>query len=181
MMNEVEIVKLGNPKLRLVSEPIPESEFGTSELQKISELLFHMMKTKGGVGIAAPQIGINKRMFVFGMEKHPVYTSMVPVPYTVLINPELSFLTEEKEESYEGCLSIGSLRAKVPRYKKIFYTGFDVEGNKIEREVTEFHARVIQHEYDHLDGIVFLDRVVNYKSLGFHEELIASGLLKINY
>jgi peptide deformylase len=171
-------IKLGNPKLRLISEPVHQNDFGSKELRELVDLLFDTMHEEGGVGLAAPQIGINKRLLVFGMEKSP-YPDRESVPYTTLINPTIEFLTEETEEAYEGCISVGALRGKVPRKTKIYYTGYDIEGNIIEREVSGFHARVVQHEYDHLDGIIFLDRMKDFSSLGFHDELIASGLLHI--
>jgi peptide deformylase len=99
---------------------------------------------------------------------------MLPIPYTVLINPVIELFTNDMEEEYEACLSVGSLKGKVPRYTHLRYRGFDEKGVLIEREVDGLHARVVQHEYDHLDGVVFLDRVRDYVSLGFHEELMAA-------
>ncbi len=178
-MFDYKIVKLGNPSLRLVSEPVTKDEFDSNELQTIVEKLFFVLKKEGGVGLAAPQIGINKRIIVIGMEKHPVYTQLDSIPDTVIINPTIKILTDELEESYEGCMSVGALRGKVSRPKRIHYSGFDISGNLIENEVEGLHARVVQHEIDHLDGIIFLDKVTNHISLGFHEELVASGQLKL--
>jgi len=178
-MFEYKIIKLGNPSLRQVSEPIHENEFDSKELHDIVNKLFFAFKKEKAAGLAAPQIGINKRIIVFGVEKHPIYTHVNPVPDTVLINPTIEILTDELEEAYEGCFSVGTLRGKVARAKRIFYRGFDVHGNVIEREAEGLHARVVQHEYDHLDGIVFLDKVTDHLSLGFYDELIESGQLKL--
>lgn len=173
------LIQLGNPLLRLNSAEIQENEFDSEELNNLVSSLFSILKDKGGVGIAAPQIGINKRVFVFSMDKHPIYTEIPSIPYTVLINPKIINLTEEVEERYEGCFSVGTLRGKVNRCKKIVYTGLDINGNLIEREVDGLHARVVQHEYDHLDGILFIDKLSDPKSLGFHQELVAAGEVKI--
>tara|TARA_R110000868_G_scaffold65823_1_gene196489 strand:- start:3029 stop:3577 length:549 start_codon:yes stop_codon:yes gene_type:complete len=174
-MSNTEVIKLGNPLLRLVSKLIPDNEYGTNELRRLSEKLFNVMKVESGLGLAAPQIGINKRAIVFGMEQHPARTDLPPIPYTVLFNPSFEPITDETYADYEGCLSVGSLRAKVSRYKSIVYRGFDAEGSLIEREVSDLHARVIQHEIDHLDGVIFLDRVTDYHSMGFHDELTLAG------
>lgn len=176
--NPPQVIQLGNPLLRLISSEILETELDTNELQMIVSSLFKIMEVKGGVGIAAPQIGINKRIIVFGMNSHPIYTEIPSIPYTVLINPMIELMTDETEERYEGCLSVGTLRGKVNRFKKIHYKGFDLTGKLIEREVEGLHARVVQHEYDHLDGILFTDKISDIKSLGFHQELVASGEVK---
>lgn len=178
-MVDYKIVKLGNPSLREISNPVNENEFDSQELHNIVDTLFFALKKEGGVGIAAPQIGVNQRIIVFGMEKHPVYTEVESIPYTVLINPIIHILTDELEEAYEGCMSVGTLRGKVSRPKRIFYSGFDVNGHLIENEVAGLHARVVQHEIDHLDGVIFLDKVTDHLSLGFHEELVAAGQLKL--
>ena len=177
MTKDYDVVLLGNPSLRLVSKPILEEEFGSSDLNQLSELLFHIMKLKNGLGLAAPQIGINKRALVFGMDNHPAQVHRPSIPYTVLFNPSFERLSNMMEDEYEGCLSVGDLRGKVSRYKDIVYLGYDVEGNLIEREVSSLHARVFQHEIDHLDGIIFLDKVTDHQSLGFHNELINNGVL----
>ena len=177
-MNNSEIIKLGNPLLRLSSESISEIEYGTNELRRLSEKLFHIMKLEKGLGLAAPQIGLSKRAIVFGMDQHPTRTDLDPIPYTILFNPSFEPTTDETYEDYEGCLSVGELRAKVSRYKTIYYRGFNIEGQLIEREASNLHARVIQHETDHLNGVMFLDRVTNYHSLGFHDELTLAGAFK---
>jgi peptide deformylase len=176
-MDSNAVIQLGNPLLRLISEPIPNNIFGSSELKKMESLLFKVLEEKQGLGLAAPQIGISKRVIVFGMKQHPIHTDLAPIPFTALFNPSFEPLSDILEEGYEGCLSVGQLRAKVPRYKSIGYRGYDVEGNLIEREVSDLHARAVQHEFDHLEGVIFLDKVTDYGSLGFHEELICSGAL----
>lgn len=174
-MHTKKVIKLGNPLLRLASESIIEQEYETEQLRSWANELFHHMKLEKGLGLAAPQIGLSKRIIVFGMEKHPVHTELEAIPFTVLCNPSFQAVTNEQYEDYEGCLSVGELRGKVPRYQTIRYQGFDLKGRLIEREASNLHARIVQHEIDHLDGIVFLDRVMNHLSLGFHDELVASG------
>ncbi|MFJ1268631.1 peptide deformylase [Legionella lytica] len=176
-MNAHAVIQLGNPLLRMISEPISGDLFGTEELKELESLLFKTLEEQQGLGLAAPQIAIQKRALVFGMQQHPVRTDLPSIPFTVLFNPSFEPLSDEMEEAYEGCLSVGQLRGKVPRHKHIMYRGYDANGNLIEREASDLHARVVQHEYDHLDGIIFLDRVTNYHSLGFHEELVRSGAL----
>ncbi|MFO3210888.1 peptide deformylase [Legionella pneumophila serogroup 2] len=177
-MDKTEIILLGNPLLRQIAEPIADDKFGTPELKQMEELLFEMLAAENGLGLAAPQIGISKRALVFGMDKHPVHTHLPAIPFTILFNPSFEPLSDECVEDYEGCLSVGTLRGKVSRYKHIRYRGYDANGNLIEREAVDLHARVLQHEYDHLDGVIFLDKVTNVNSLGFHEELIRAGELK---
>lgn len=174
-MDSYTVIQLGNPLLRMISEPITNDLFGSEELKKMESILFKTLDEKKGLGLAAPQIGINKRVIIFGMQQHPIRAHLAPIPFTTLLNPSFEPLSDIMEEEYEGCLSVGQLRGKVPRYKSIGYRGYDIEGNLIEREVSDLHARVVQHELDHLDGVIFLDKVTDYSSLGFHEELIRSG------
>ncbi|OGV29998.1 MAG: peptide deformylase [Legionellales bacterium RIFCSPHIGHO2_12_FULL_35_11] len=179
-MEANKVIKLGNPLLRLVSEPIANNEFGTDALKTLANTLFDVMAQENGLGLAAPQIGINKRAIVFGMDKHPIHTELPPIPYTVLFNPSFVPTSDICVEDYEGCLSVGNLRGKVSRYKSIRYRGYDANGHLIEREVSDLHARAVQHELDHLNGVIFLDRITNHSSLGFHEELVLSGVLPSN-
>lgn len=175
-MDSYNLLRLGNPLLRTISEPIGEDLFGTEYLKNIETTLFTGLRQENGLGLAAPQIGIMKRAIVFGMEQHPLYTDLSAIPFTALFNPSWEPLSEIKEEAYEGCLSVGQIRGKVARYKSIGYRGYDQEGNLIEREVTDLHARVLQHEFDHLEGVIFLDKISDHKSLGFHDELVRSGM-----
>lgn len=177
-MEPYNIIRLGNPSLRETSEPISEEAFGTHELKQLEQRLFEVMKAEGGLGLAAPQIGINKRALVFGMEQHPVHTDLPTIPFTVLFNPTYEPMSDTCVEDYEGCLSVGTLRGKVSRYQSIRYRGYDADGQVIEREVSDLHARVLQHEYDHLEGVIFLDKVTDVNSLGFHDELVRIGELK---
>lgn len=174
-MEPVKVIKIGNPLLRLASEPIADHEFGTDELKTLTDTLFDVMAQENGLGLAAPQIGINKRAIVFGMDQHPVRTELPAIPYTILFNPSYAPTTDVCVEDYEGCLSVGNLRGKVSRHQSIVYRGYDIDGHLIEREVSDLHARVVQHECDHLDGVIFLDKITNHNSLGFHEELVQSG------
>lgn len=172
------ILQVGNPQLRVKSELIDKSQFGSSELHELAQSLIKMMGENDGIGLAAPQIGLNKRIFVFGMQKNERRSDQKPIPMSVLINPEWAPLSDEKVSGYEACLSIGnSLMAQVPRFRKIGYRGFDENGVLIEGEAQDLHARVIQHEYDHLDGILFLDRVEDTKTFGFYEELRSHNLI----
>lgn len=177
-MDKYNIILLGNPLLRQLAQPIADEEFCTPELMQMEQVLFEMLKAENGLGLAAPQIGISKRALVFGMDKHPVHTHLPVIPFTVLFNPSYEPLSDECVEDYEGCLSVGTLRGKVSRYKHIRYRGYDANGQLIEREVSDLHARVLQHECDHLDGVIFLDKVTNVNSLGFHDELVRAGELK---
>jgi peptide deformylase len=129
------------------------------------------MAAKNGAGLAAPQIGVGQRVVIFGVESNPRYPDAEPVPFTVLVNPKLVMLTREIEEDWEGCLSVPGMRGVVPRYTKLRYSGFDIEGNPIERIAEGFHARVVQHECDHLDGILYPQRMTDLTRFGFNEEL----------
>ena len=129
------------------------------------------MKANDGAGLAAPQIGVFKRLVIFGFDTNDRYPEADSVPFTVLINPIITPLSDEKENGWEGCLSVPGLRGVVPRYTHIKYEGYDTEGKKIEREVEDFHARVVQHECDHLDGILYPMKIEDYRYFGFHEEI----------
>jgi peptide deformylase len=129
------------------------------------------MNALNGAGLAAPQIGVLERVVIFGVERNARYPDAEPVPYTELVNPVIRPLTDELEEGWEGCLSVPGLRGVVPRWTRIRYTGFDPQGNRIEREASDFHARVVQHECDHLDGILYPMRVRDFSRFGFTEVL----------
>ena len=174
-MDSHTVIQLGNPLLRIISEPISQDCFGTEQLKKMESILFKVLEEEQGLGLAAPQIAINKRAIVFGMKQHPIYTDLAAIPFTILFNPSFEPLSNVMEEAYEGCLSVGQLRGKVPRYKSIGYRGYDAEGRLVEREVSDLHARVVQHEFDHLNGVLFIDRVEDTLSLGFTPELRAFG------
>lgn len=168
-MTEQSIVKMGNKQLSTPSLPV--DDFHSLEIPPLIEDMLDTMKAKKGVGIAAPQIGWNKRIIMFGFEKNERYPNEKPIPFTILINPSYKILTEETVESWEGCLSVPGLRGLVPRAYRIKYSGYDLQGKKITRTVEGFHARVVQHECDHLDGILFPQRINNMRNFGFEDEL----------
>ena len=167
-----EIVRLGNPSLRERSTELHQHEFNSPWLMELIKDLWNSMEHYGGVGIAAPQIGVNRRVCVFGFEKSARYPQAEPVPYTILCNPEIVILDNEPVGFHEGCLSVDDLRGLVMRPRKIIYRGVDQFGTMIERTVSDFHARLVLHEIDHLDGTVFVDRVNDTHTLGFRDELI---------
>ncbi len=163
------IIKLGNKQLATPSLPV--TDFSSTELKCLINDMRETMKEKGGVGIAAPQIGCNLRVVMFGFESNKRYPNEKPVPFTILINPVIEILSDEMVDDWEGCLSVPGLRGLVPRYKKIKYTGYDQEGNSISEIAENFHARVVQHECDHIDGILFPRRIKDMKFFGFEDEL----------
>lgn len=163
------VVKLGNKKLATPSLPV--IDFATSDLLDLVKDMQDTMKEKGGVGIAAPQIGINLRVIMFGFEKSLRYPDEKPIPFTILINPQLEIISEDKVDSWEGCLSVPGLRGLVPRYQKIRYSGFDLKGNSINGIAEGFHARILQHECDHLDGVLFPQHIKDMRHFGFEDEL----------
>ena len=163
-----DILKMGNPELLKVSEPV---DFEKDDLTTLIEDMKETMKANDGAGLAAPQIGVFKRLVIFGFDSNDRYPEADSVPFTVLINPIITPLSDEKENGWEGCLSVPGLRGVVPRFTHIKYEGYDAEGNKLEREVEDFHARVVQHECDHLDGILYPMKIEDYRYFGFHEEI----------
>jgi peptide deformylase len=163
------ILKMGDPRLLRKAEPV--TEFDTPELHALIEDMMETMHAAGGVGLAAPQIGVNLQLVLFGFKKSERYPDAPPVPETILINPVLTPLSDQSEEGWEGCLSVPGMRGMVPRFTKLHYSGFDQWGNKIEREVEDFHARVVQHECDHLAGILYPMRMSDLSRFGFTEVL----------
>lgn len=171
-----DVIRMGHPVLRQRAKPV--EKFGTPELKQLVQDMVETMEFKNGAGLAAPQIGVSQRVVIFGVEHNPRYPDAEPVPFTVLVNPKLVMLTREVEEDWEGCLSVPGMRGVVPRYTKLRYSGFDADGNPIEREATGFHARVVQHECDHLDGILYPQRMTDLSKLGFIEELFPGEDIK---
>jgi peptide deformylase len=163
------ILRMGDPRLLRVSEPV--REFNTPELQSLLQDMFDTMHAADGAGLAAPQIGVALRVVIFGFEDNKRYPDAPPVPQTVLINPVLEALGEQLEDGWEGCLSVPGLRGMVPRIARVRYSGFDEKGRRFTREVDGFHARVVQHECDHLDGILYPMRIRDFSRFGFTEEL----------
>ena len=166
-MSVKSVLKMGHPTLLSRSEEV--SQFDTPELLTLIADMKDTMAHLNGAGIAAPQIGVSKRVVIFGFENNVRYPSEDSVPFTILINPKIEPLSEDMEEGIEGCLSVPGLSGSVPRYTKIRYRGFDPEGAAIDRTVTDFHARVVQHECDHLDGILYPARIRDFSTFGFIE------------
>ena len=156
---------------RLLQPAAPVGEFGTPELAALVEDMFDTMAAHGGVGLAAPQIGVGLQVVIFGFERSERYPDAAPVPRTILVNPVITPLTEDREEGWEGCLSVPGLRGVVPRWSRVRYTGFDPYGDPIDRTVDGFHARVVQHECDHLAGTLYPMRMRDFTRFGFTEVL----------
>ena len=164
-----EVLKMGDPRLLRVSRPI--EAFGTPELDTLVADMLETMRALNGAGIAAPQIGVDLRVVIFGVSSNPRYPDVEQVPLTVLCNPEIEFLGAEMEDGWEGCLSVPGLRGVVPRYTRLRYRGFTEKGEPIERDASGFHARVVQHECDHLDGVLYPMRIRDFSRFGFTDVL----------
>jgi len=162
------VLKMGEPLLRAVAAPVERFD---AELAALIADMDDTMRSLSGAGIAAPQIGVSRRVVIFELKENPRYSHVAPVPYTVLVNPTLTTLDSEQEEGWEGCLSVPGMRGLVPRYRRLRYQGFDAAGAPIDRTVEGFHARVVQHEVDHLDGILFPQRVRDLRNFGFEDAL----------
>ena len=164
-----EVLRMGDP--RLLQRSVEVERFGTPELAALLQDMRDTMAHMNGAGLAAPQIGVNLRVVIFGVTANPRYPDAEEVPDTVLINPVLEPLSDEIEESWEGCLSVPGMRGWVPRWKRLRYWGFDEKGFRFSREVADFHARVVQHECDHLDGVLYPMRIRDLTKFGFNEAL----------
>lgn len=160
-----------NPTLRATAESVTTDEFKTNWLKDLVRTMLDIMKEKGAVGVAAPQIGVSKRVIVFGTAYARRRKPEVDIPDTVLINPAFKLLSETKESGYEGCLNCGDLMGQVPRGTEIEYSGYDMDGNFISKHATGLEARILQHEVDHLNGFLFFDRVEDKESLTTYDEL----------
>jgi len=163
------VLRMGDP--RLLEKAAQVAAFDTPELHPLLQDMRDTMAALNGAGLAAPQIGVGLQVVIFGVDANPRYPDAELVPDTVLINPVLTPLSDEMDEGWEGCLSIPGLRGLVPRYKRLRYQGFDQFGNPIDRTVSGFHARVVQHECDHLQGILYPMRIRDMRQFGFVEEL----------
>jgi peptide deformylase len=170
-------LRLGDARLRAPTEAV--TVLDTPELRELVADMIETMHAHDGAGLAANQIGVLKRVVIFGFERNPRYPDAEPVPFTVLVNPEIELLGNERESGWEGCLSVPGMRGLVPRHTRIAYRGVDVLGNPIEREASGFHARVVQHECDHLDGILYPQRIEDFTAFGFIDELRASGAFDV--
>ena len=168
------ILKMGDPLLLRDSIPIEINQIPSTEIQTLIDDMLETMHSRNGAGLAAPQLGVNQQIVVFGFEKNPRYPDAEPIEQTILINPIITVMDKQEEEDWEGCLSVPGIRAKVPRYKKIRYQGYDRTGKPIDRTVDGFHARVVQHECDHLSGTLFPMRVKDFSNFGFTEVLFPS-------
>jgi peptide deformylase len=160
-----EILKMGDPRLLRVAPPV--TQFDTPELHALVADMFDTMHAVDGAGLAAPQIGVDLQLVIFGFRKNQRYPEAPPVPETVLINPVITPLSDEEELGWEGCLSVPGLRGVVPRFARIRYTGYGPKGERIEREAEDFHARVVQHECDHLIGKLYPMRVRDFTQFGY--------------
>jgi peptide deformylase len=164
------VLKMGHPLLRAVAAPV--GEFDAVQMRELLTDMEDTMRAMNGAGIAAPQIGVSLRVVIFELRENPRYPQVAPIPFTVLINPMLDPLGTEMEEGWEGCLSVPGLRGVVPRYRRLHYSGLDAQGQFFERTVEGFHARVVQHEVDHLDGVLFPQRVEDMTRFGFEDALV---------
>ena len=164
-----EVLRMGDPRLWEISQPV--RQFGAVELHELLADMRDTMAHLNGAGLAAPQIGVGLRVVIFGVQSNPRYPGIEAVPDTVLINPVIQPLSDEVEEGWEGCLSVPGMRGWVPRWRSLRYEGFDEKGSPFEREVEGFHARVVQHECDHLDGLLYPMRIRDFTRFGFNEAL----------
>ncbi len=172
-----DVLRMGDPRLWQKSEPV--SKFGAPELQELLQDMRDTMAHLNGAGLAAPQIGVPLRVVIFGVKGNPRYPDVEDVPDTVLINPVITALSNEMEEGWEGCLSVPGMRGWVPRYAKLKYSGYDEQGKRFVREVSGFHARVVQHECDHLDGVLYPMRIRDFTRFGFNEALFPNAELPL--
>jgi len=169
-----QVVICGDPRLRVPSDEV--TAFGEDNLGELHQHLLDSQQAYDGAGLAAPQIGIQKRVMLIGFDRCKRYPDRKPIEKTLLINPSYEKLTDEMDYAWEGCLSVPNMRGVVARYKAIRYKGFDLNGEKIEREVDGFHARLVQHECDHLDGIIYIDKLLDIQLFGFCDVLDYSAL-----
>jgi len=169
------VLRLGDPRLLKVAAKV--DKFNTPELDNLIQDMFDTMQAEDGVGLAAPQIGIDLRVVIFGFDNNPRYPESTSVAKTILINPEITPLNDKKEDDWEGCLSVPGMRGLVSRFTQIRYTGYDASGQPVDVTTEGFHARVVQHECDHLDGIIYTHRLTNPLKFGFTDELLDSGQL----
>jgi peptide deformylase len=168
------VLRMGHP---LLNQRAAEVEvFDTPELDRLVGDMLDTMQAEDGAGLAAPQIGVSQRIVVFGFEENPRYADAPAIPRTILINPRIKPLDETMEDGWEGCLSVPGMRGLVPRYTKIEYSGFDARGEPTRVAAEGFHARVVQHECDHLDGILYPQRIRDFTRFGFIDELAEAGL-----
>ncbi len=162
------VLRMGEPLLREVAAPVTRFD---AELASLVTDMDDTMRSLHGAGLAAPQVGVSLRVVIFELKDNPRYPHLAPIPYTVLVNPVLTVLDPAQDEGWEGCLSVPGMRGLVPRFRQLRYHGCDAGGAPIDRVVEGFHARVVQHEVDHLDGVLFPQRVRDLRNFGFEEAL----------
>jgi peptide deformylase len=171
------LLKMGDPRLFQISAPVQPID--TAALEPLLKDMWDTMADANGAGLAAPQIGVMQRLVIFGCQSNPRYPQAPPVPETVLINPVITALDDEREDGWEGCLSVPGMRGVVPRFRNIHYRGYDQFGNSIDREASGFHARVVQHECDHLDGILYPQRIEDMRQFGYIDTLTEEGVMQL--
>jgi len=169
-MAVLKVARLGHPVLRLKADPVPPEAIGAPEIQKLIDDMLETMADHDGAGLAAPQVHVSQRVVIYGVESNPRYPDAEEVPLTVLVNPMITPLTEEKDEDWEGCLSVPDLRGKVSRWTSIRVAAWGRDGRPLQFQASGFHARIVQHESDHLDGLVYLDRMRSMETLTFLPE-----------
>ncbi len=175
-MSVRKVLRMGHPCLQQPAHPV--TAFDTPELRALIDDLFDTMAAENGAGLAAPQIGVSVAVVVFGFDTNPRYPDAEPVPRTILINPAIEPLGDSQDLAWEGCLSLPGMRGLVPRWTRIRYRGFDPSGTPIAREASDFHARVVQHECDHLHGILYPQRMTDMSQFGFVDELSAAARME---
>jgi peptide deformylase len=164
-----DVLKMGDPRLLETAQPV--TDFNSSALAELLQDMDDTMRALNGAGLAAPQIGVGLQVVIFGVGANPRYPEAEAVPYTVLINPTFAALADDEDDGWEGCLSVPGMRGLVPRYTRLRYQGYDPHGASIDRSVSGFHARVVQHEVDHLHGILYPMRIRDLRNFGFAETL----------
>ena len=169
-MAVLKIAHLGHPILRQVAESVSPEAIRSPEIQRLVDDMLETMADHDGAGLAAPQVHVPRRVVIYGVEENPRYPDAESVPFTVLVNPRITALGEEQEEDWEGCLSVPDLRGRVPRFTRVRVDAYGRDGKQLRFDAEGFHARVVQHECDHLDGKVYLDRMPSMESLSFLPE-----------
>lgn len=172
----LKVARLGHPVLRQTADPIPPDQITTPAVQQFIDDMIQTMHEYDGAGLAAPQVHVSKQIVVMEVSRNPRYPEAPAIPLTVYVNPDITPLTDDMDEDWEGCLSVPGLRGRVPRYTKIRLRAYGRHGKRVDFEAAGFHARVIQHECDHLQGKVYLDRMRDMSSLTFVEEFMKYGL-----
>lgn len=172
-----DIIHAGDPHLKQRSAEVPLDEIQSQPIQSLIDDMIESMREYQGVGLAAPQIGVNVRIMCYGFDKNPRYPKAPSVPLTIVINPVLLNHSEDIQTDFEGCLSIAPLRGRVPRFQSVLIEGYDRQGKKIVINAQDFEARIIQHELDHLNGFFFIERIQDFKDFGFTEVLKANQII----